>query len=57
MLNEVIAQMQKHNSILTKYACKDEEAIYLFERGEDIRSSFFRDRPSFIFFSFYPFAR
>ena len=43
MLNEVIAQMQKHNSILTKYACKDEEAIYLFERDEDIRSSFFRD--------------
>jgi len=43
MLNEVIAQMQKHNSILTKYACKDEEAIYFFEREEDIRSSFFRD--------------
>lgn len=43
MTHEIIKQMQKHNSILTKYACKDEEAIYFIKRDEDIRSSFFRD--------------
>ena len=43
MTYEIIQQMQKHNSILTKYACKDEEAIYFLKRDEDIRSSFFRD--------------
>jgi len=43
MTYEIIQQMQKHNSILTKYACKDEEAIYFIKRDEDIRSSFFRD--------------
>lgn len=43
MPNEIIEQMQKHNTILSKYACKDEEAIYFEKRDEDIRSSFFRD--------------
>lgn len=43
MIKEAIEQMQKHNSILSNYACKDEEAIYFEERDEDIRSSFFRD--------------
>lgn len=43
MTKEVMEQMQKHNSILSNYACKDEEAIYFEKRDEDIRSSFFRD--------------
>lgn len=43
MTNEIIEQMQKHNTILSKYACKDEEAIYFEKRDNDIRTSFFRD--------------
>jgi len=43
MQNEIIEQMQKHNSILSKYACSDAKAIYLEERDNDIRTSFFRD--------------
>lgn len=43
MTNEIIEQMGKHNTILSKYACKDEEAIYFEKRDNDIRTSFFRD--------------
>lgn len=43
MTNEIIEQMGKHNAILSKYACKDEEAIYFKQRDNDIRTSFFRD--------------
>jgi len=45
MLNEIKEQMSKHNTILSRYACKDEEAIYLDkkENDNDIRTSFFRD--------------
>lgn len=43
MSNEIIEQMQKHNTILSEYACKDEEAIYFEKRDNDIRTPFFRD--------------
>ncbi len=44
MINEEIKkEMNKHNSNLSKYACKDTEAIYLKKRDEDIRTSYFRD--------------
>jgi len=42
-MEQVVEQMKKHNCILSKYACKDEEAIYLKEHKNDIRTSFFRD--------------
>ncbi len=40
---ELKEQMVKHNSFLSEYACKDEDAIYLEERDEDLRTNFFRD--------------
>lgn len=43
MTKEIIEQMKKHNNILTKYACKDEEAIYLNKEIEDIRTPFLKD--------------
>lgn len=43
MPKEIIEQMQKHNNYLSKYACKDNQAIYFAERDNDIRTSFFRD--------------
>ena len=35
--------MLNHNKYLSKYACKDSEAIYLNDYKKDFRSSFFRD--------------
>lgn len=43
MPKEIIEQMQKHNNYLSKYACKDNQAIYFAKRDNDIRTSFFRD--------------
>lgn len=43
MEEQIKKEMEKHNSILKDYACKDEDAIYLKENKEDIRTSFFRD--------------
>ncbi len=44
MSNEtIIKNMESHNLNLSKYACKDEEAIYLKPRDKDIRPSYFRD--------------
>lgn len=43
MPKEIIEQMQKHNSYLSKYACKDNQAIYFAKRDNDIRTPFFRD--------------
>lgn len=43
MPKEIIEQMQKHNNYLSKYACKDNQAIYFAKRDNDIRTPFFRD--------------
>ena len=43
MKEEIYLKMNHHNNYLTKYACKDEEAIYLKENKQDIRTPFFRD--------------
>ncbi len=42
-MNEVEKNMQSHNKYLSKYACLDQDAIYLKENDEDIRTPFFRD--------------
>ena len=43
MKEEIYLKMNNHNEYLSKYACKDEEAIYLKENDKDIRTPFFRD--------------
>lgn len=43
MNDKIYEQMRKHNEILSDFACKDNEAIYLDKQEEDIRSPFFRD--------------
>lgn len=43
MLEEVYARMESHNKTLNKYACLDEEAVYLKDITSDIRTPFFRD--------------
>ena len=35
--------MLRHNDTLSKYACRDEDAIYLKEESKDIRPPFFHD--------------
>ena len=35
--------MNKYNDKLSKYACKDSEAIRLKKENEDFRTDFFRD--------------
>lgn len=43
MKEEIYLKMNNHNAYLSKYACKDKEAIYLKENKNDIRTPFFRD--------------
>ena len=43
MKEELYLKMQHHNEHLSKYACKDIEAIYLKENENDIRTPYFRD--------------
>ena len=38
-----VDNMLNHNKYLSKYACKDSEAIYLNDYKKDFRTSFFRD--------------
>ncbi|MCM1053044.1 MAG: HD domain-containing protein [Ruminococcus sp.] len=42
-MEDIKLNMIKHNNDLSKYACKDEEALYFKDNKEDIRTSFFRD--------------
>lgn len=43
MLEDIKKQMNKHNDVLTFYACKDDEALYFKNNKDDIRTPFFRD--------------
>lgn len=43
MNEQVYLNMKKHGSNLSKYACKDEDAIYLNEQNIDLRTPFFHD--------------
>ena len=43
MKEEIYLNMKNHNEYLSEYACKDEEAIYLKQHTNDIRTPFFRD--------------
>ena len=43
MKEEIYLKMNHHNEYLNKYACKDEEAIYLKPNKSDIRTPYFRD--------------
>jgi len=43
MENQIKERMASHNLILSQYACKDQEAIYLKPTKSDIRTSFFHD--------------
>lgn len=43
MNDEVLLNMKKHNNNLSKFACKDEEAVRFFEIDSDFRTDFFRD--------------
>lgn len=43
MYDKIYKNMQRHDTSLSKYACLDEEAIYLKSYDEDIRTPFFRD--------------
>ena len=46
-MNELIKRMNNKN--LSKYACKDEDAITLFDEENDIRPRFFRDADRVIY--------
>ena len=43
MTEEIYKNMQNHNEYLSKYACRDSEAIYLKSHNDDIRTPYFRD--------------
>lgn len=43
MIEEGIKQINKHNSILTQYACRDSDAIYLHKRDSSVFPSFYGD--------------
>lgn len=43
MQEEIYIKMNNHNQNLSKYACKNELAIYLKPNNKDIRTPFFRD--------------
>ena len=43
MKEEIYLKMNHHNEYLSKYACHDEEAIYLKPNHNDIRTPYFRD--------------
>ncbi len=49
MNSKIKENMLKHNLYLSKYACKDQEAIRLSYENEDIRSPFFRDIDKIIY--------
>ncbi len=43
MIQKITKEMFKHNSNLSIYACRDNQALYLAKRDKDIRPPFFRD--------------
>lgn len=43
MYDKIYNNMQRHDTSLSKFACLDEEAIYLKPYDDDIRTPFFRD--------------
>ena len=43
MKEEIYFKMNSHNDALSKYACLDQNAIYLKPNQDDIRTPFFRD--------------
>ncbi len=49
MWDDIYKQMQLRHANLSKYACRDEEAIYLKKQEKDIRSSYFRDIDKIIY--------
>lgn len=49
MNDTIYKNMQKHNKSLSIYATKDDDAIYLKERNNDIRTPFFRDIDKIIY--------
>ena len=49
MNKKVINNMKKRNSKLSKYACKDQDAVRLFDIDDDFRTPFFRDIDKIIY--------
>lgn len=49
MNKEIIQNMNKHNKLLSIYACKDNEAIRLEPINDDFRPPFFRDTDKIIY--------
>ncbi len=43
MNEEIYLKMQSHNQSLNQYACREDQAIYLKENKQDLRTPFFRD--------------
>ena len=43
MNEKIYLKMQNHNKLLSKYACNDNEALYLKTNNSDIRTPYFRD--------------
>ncbi len=49
-MNEtIISNMQRHNTVLGKYATRDDEAVYLKNVKKDIRTSYFHDADKIIY--------
>ena len=48
-MNEVIENMNKANNLLSKYACKNEDAIRFEPIKKDIRTDFFRDADKILY--------
>mgnify|MGYP004497309779 FL=1 len=49
MNQEIINNMKKHENNLSKYACKDSQAIRFQKANKDIRTDFFRDIDKIIY--------
>ncbi|MBR4231344.1 MAG: HD domain-containing protein [Bacilli bacterium] len=49
MNESIISNMQRHNTVLGKYATKDEEAVYLKTVKKDIRPPYFHDADKIIY--------
>ena len=49
MNEKIYKNMEKHGTDLLKYACKDEDAIYLKDYVSDIRTPYFRDIDKIIY--------
>ena len=49
MNDMIFNNMKKHNANLSKYACRDEDAVRISECIEDIRTPFFRDIDKIIY--------